>query len=370
MMGAPKMAALKSIAIRGYKSIEDQALELSELNVVIGANGSGKSNLIGLFRFLEQVVTRNLQPHVGDEGGADRFLFHGRKRTKEIQLEFRFGENGYDLTLAPAVGDTLTIRREAAHFYGFERTDDYEVGLARGARESQLELEARDPQARIARYVYQAVSRWRVHHFHDTSNSAAVKKTADLDDNRVLRPDAENLAPFLLQLRDAIPDSYRQIVQHIRLVAPFFDDFVLEPSKRSSRKIKLEWRQKGSRAYFDAFSLSDGTLRFICLATVLLQPDPPPLILIDEPELGLHPFAIRVLADLIKAAATNGQLLIATQSVTLLNQLSVQDIIVAEHDTVRTTFSRPNSKALKAWLKNYAVGELWEKNLLGGRPRR
>ena len=152
------------------------------------------------------------------------------------------------------------------------------------------------------------------------------------------------------------------------LVAPFFDSFILAPSQLNERKIKLVWRHKDSDAYFDAYSLSDGTLRFICLATLLLQPNPTELILLDEPELGLHPFAIHILAEMLEAASIPSQILLATQSVTLLNYFAIKDIIVAKKDGRQTAFHRLNEEKLRIWLDEYSLGELWEKNLLGGRP--
>jgi predicted ATPase len=189
-----------------------------------------------------------------------------------------------------------------------------------------------------------------------------------VDDNRFFRPDAANLPAYLYWLQEKHPVQFRHIEEHVRLVAPFFEKFVLAPSKLNEKKIKLEWRQKGSEAYFDAYSLSDGTLRFICLATLLLQPKPPALILLDEPELGLHPFAIRILAEMLEAASKRVQVLLATQSVTLLNNFAPQDVIVAENDGVKTTFDRLDAEKLKGWLDEFSIGELWEKNVLGGRP--
>jgi predicted ATPase len=371
------MRNVDRLRIQGFKSIEDVELELGPLNVVVGANGAGKSNLIGAFRFLERLVTKNLQLTVGQAGGAERFLFHGSKRTTNLRLYFRFGENAYEANLVPAT-DSLIFASEVGHYYGYPAlrgipVDDYAVPFATGSRESQLIEEAEKPEGKIARYVRDAVVDWSVFHFHDTSDSSPAKQKGDLDDNRRLRKDAGNLAAFLYALKRTHQARYSQIVAQIRLAAPFFDDFILEPDRLNERKIKLEWRQRGSDAYFDAHSLSDGTLRFICLATLLLQPVPPSVVLIDEPELGLHPFAIQLLADLLKSASKRAQLLVATQSVTLLNQLDPEDLLITEHDGVRTTIERLSMRLpperLAAWLDDYSIGELWEKNVIGGRPR-
>jgi predicted ATPase len=335
---------------------------LGDLNVVIGANGSGKSNLIGAFRLLERVLSMNLQLYVASE--PDRLLHHGRRVTPSLAMDFRFDHNAYGFKLK-AVQDTLIFEHESVEYDGRWHFGE---PIASGHKESRLEEAAKSHRNRVPGYVFPQVSRLVVHHFHDTSDASPVKQAADVDDNRVFRPDASNLPAYLYWLQERHPVAFRQIEEHVRLVAPFFDAFVLAPSRLNEKKIKLEWRQKRSDAYFDAWSLSDGTLRFICLATLLLQPEPPALILLDEPELGLHPYAIRLLAEMLDAASRRAQVLLATQSVTLLNHFSPADVLVAENDGIETTFTRLDEAVLAQWLQQYSLGELWEKNVLGGRP--
>lgn len=356
------MRALHKVKIEGFKSIESAELELGDLNVVIGANGSGKSNLIGVFRLLERVLSHNLQFYVASE--PDRLLFHGRKKTPALSLDFTFDQNAYGFKLK-AVQDTLIFEYERVEYSGYW---NYGEPIAVGHKESRLEEAARSYHNKIPQYVFPKVRNLVVYHFHDTSDASPAKRVADVSDNRFFRPDAANLPAYLYWLQERHPVHFRHIEEYIRLVAPFFDRFVLAPSQLNEKKIKLEWRQRGSDVYFDAYSLSDGTLRFICLATLLLQPDPPALILLDEPELGLHPFAIRILAEMLEAASRHVQVLVATQSVTLLNHFSPQDVIVAENDGLRTTFNRLDEEKLKGWLDEFSIGELWEKNVLGGRP--
>jgi predicted ATPase len=189
-----------------------------------------------------------------------------------------------------------------------------------------------------------------------------------LEDNRILRPDAANLAAFLYRLMQNNPDHYANIVDATRMVAPFLDEFVLEPSRLNQEKIRLEWREKGSDTYFNAFALSDGTLRFICLSTLLLQPILPSTILLDEPELGLHPYAITVLAELLRGAATRTQVIVSTQSVNLVNQFEPADIIVVEREEGQSVFRHLDKAEMGTWLDDYGLGDLWEKNIIGGRP--
>lgn len=356
------MRTLRKVQIRGFKSIASAEIELRDLNVVIGANGSGKSNLIGVFRLLERVLSRNLGMYVA--GDPDRLLHHGRKVTPALGLQFVFERYTYSFKLV-VVQDRLQFECESIEHRGANSTD---VSEFNGHHESQFETIANGQRQHLPKAAFAAIRSLAVHHFHDTTDSAAVKGISDLHDNRILRPDAANLAAYLYLLQQKHEVSFRQLEEHVRLIAPFFDRFVLAPSRLNERKIKLEWRQKDSDAYFDAYALSDGTLRFICLATLLLQPSPPAIVLLDEPELGLHPYAIRILAEMLETASKRSQVLVATQSVTLLNQFAAADVLVAENEFGATTFRPLNEVALERWLADFSLGELWEKNVFGGRP--
>jgi predicted ATPase len=337
-------------------------LVFNDLNVVIGANGSGKSNLIGIFQLLARMLSRNLQLYVASE--PDRLLHHGRKKTPALSVDFSIHKNVYGFTLK-ASRDTLIFEDERSNYSGFW---NYGESIAAGHKESKLKEISNSYANMIPKNLLSTIQNLVVYHFHDTSEASPAKQAADVDDNRALRPDAANLPAFLYHMQDKHPVEFRHVEEHIRLVAPFFDGFALAPSKLNEEKIKLEWRQRGSDAYFDAYSLSDGTLRFICLAALLLQHKPPDLILLDEPELGLHPSAIRILSEMLEAASKRVQVILATQSVTLLNNFLPQDVIVTENDGLRTTFKRLDEDDLKSWLDDYCLGELWEKNVLGGRP--
>lgn len=364
------MSALDHIEVKGFKSIREMSLELRPLNVLIGANGAGKTNFISLFDLLNQVVEGNLQVFVARAGGTNALLHFGQKTTSEIVIRLRFGVNGYDAILAPSVEDALFFSRESCWYQGPGYAGPYMVSLGVGHKESKITEEARSSRGRIAQYVLASMKSWKVYHFHDTSESAKVKQTGDIGDNAALKPDASNLAAFLYLLQERHQEHYGLILETIRLAAPFFDDFVLRPSPFNSAKIQLEWREKGSDAYFNAHSLSDGTLRFICLTTLLLQPSLPSTILIDEPELGLHPYAITLLASILQSAATKTQVIVSTQSVPLVNQFTPEDIIVVDRENNASVFRRLEASEIEIWLDEYGLGDLWEKNILGGRPQR
>jgi len=208
----------------------------------------------------------------------------------------------------------------------------------------------------------------------DTATTAAVRRTGYIHDNRVLHSDAGNLAAFLYRLKNSADPAehvaYGRIVATIRQVAPWFGDFVLEPQPMNPETILLRWRETGSDVLFGPHLLPDGALRAMALVTLLLQPERllPSVLAIDEPELGLHPFAINVVASLVKRAGHYCQVLLATQSISLLEQFDLEDVVVVEREGGTSTFTRLEAERLDDWLKDYSLGELWEKNVIGGGP--
>jgi len=364
------MRKLDTLTVTNFKSIREQTLRLGALNVFIGGNGSGKSNLIGVFRLLREIVDQNLAAYTLRKGGADALLHFGRRTSRVMTLSLSFSEteqtsNSYFVTLIGTDLDTLVIGDEIASYHDNTRPHrpDHQA-TAFGTRESKLRDHVDEPAPK----VLQDVESYRIYHFHDTSEHAAMKGTNDVEDNRYLRPHAENLAAFLYLLQEKHPEHMSNIRHTVRQIAPFFDDFRLNPLRLNEGKIRLEWKEVGSEAYFNASSLSDGTLRFICLATLLLQPDLPGMILLDEPELGLHPAAIHMLASLLQSAAERTQVMVATQSVTLVNQFEPKDVWTVDREGQQSVFRHLSDADMASWLEDYSLGELWEKNVLGARP--
>ncbi|HYI10611.1 MAG TPA: AAA family ATPase [Thermoanaerobaculia bacterium] len=361
------MRKLESLTIKNFKSVREQTLRLGALNVFIGGNGSGKTNLIEVFRFLREIVNQNLADYTLRKGGSDTLLYFGRRMSKFMQFVLEFSEqqsasDTYLVTLIPTNDDALVIGLEITSHNSRAASLTAAKGISTQRRESNLRERAAQSQ------TLRDLEGYRVYHFHDTSDHAPVKGTSDVDDNHYLRPQAENLAAFLYWLQEKQPEYLANIRDTIRQIAPFFDDFRLAPSRLNEEKIRLEWKEVGSDAYFNASSLSDGTLRFICLATLLLQPDLPAMILLDEPELGLHPAAVNLLASLLASAATQTQVLVATQSVTLVNQLEPKDVWTVDRQNGQSVFRHLSNADMSGWLEDYSLGELWEKNVLGARP--
>jgi predicted ATPase len=369
------MTQIRTLTVKGYKSIKAlEDFELRPLNVLIGANGAGKSNFISLFKFLHAMYEQQLQLYVQQQGGIDAFLHFGRAMTPRMEMAFWFPveqalhvQQGYRVSLLPSADNRLLFETEECRFFGSGELPvmNPDHSLGHGHAEARL----KDAQDQRSNHVRPAVSNWRVYHFHDTSDTAVVKRIHPANDNLRLKPDAANLAPYLRMLHRKYPVEYRRIVETIRLALPFFDDFVHRPD--DEEYVQLEWMQAGHPdTPFKAHLLSDGSLRFICLVTLLLQPVArlPDTILIDEPELGLHPYAITLLADVLKQVAEDRQLILSTQSVELINELEPKDVVVVDQEQGESRFKRLDQSELSDWLQDYALGELWKRNILGGRP--
>ncbi len=338
---------IKKLTIEGFKSIRKlDDFQLSALNVLIGANGAGKSNFVGFFRLLREMIEQRLQVALAtSEGGADGCLYLGPKITPKFVAKLYFDRNGYEFSLLPTPDNRLVFSDETTVFFGNFTKDRLPLGS--GHFEARLKDHKDDPGRSgttrgVPSYVFDAISSWVVYHFHDTSLNAAVRRPRALNDNEMFRQNAENLAPFLYRIQQTYQRHYSRIRDVIRLAAPFFDDFKLRPMPTSPDMIQLEWLQKDSDYPFRANQLSDGTLRFICMATALLQPSPPPTMLFDEPELGLHPYALTLLGNLFKQAADSAarQVIISTQSAPLLNEFAPEDIVVVERTNGESTFRR------------------------------
>ncbi len=372
------MPNIEHFSVHGFKSIRKlENFELRPLNILIGANGVGKSNLLSLFKMLSALSQRRLQLFVKNEGGPDALLFGGRKLTSMLEVALSFENNPYryEFSLAPAA-DSIVFSGEKflTEFRGLESSGGYsESNMFNidGYRSDNEQYMSLAPYAEFASYVLSHMEHWRVFHFQDMSDTAHVRNQSDVRDNLRLKPDAGNLAPFLRHLRERYPNHYRRIRDVVRLAAPFFKDFVYRKNQNLGDRMDLEWEARDyPDTAFGPRQFSDGTLRFICLATLLNQPEVlrPNLILIDEPELGLHPFALTLLAEMIQQSADLQQVIISTQSADLVNHFEPEDIVVVDRKDEESVFKRLDSESLASWLEDYTLGDLWKMNVLGGRP--
>jgi predicted ATPase len=340
---------------------------------LIGENGAGKSNLVSFFKMLNEMMAGQLQQYIGTTGRAQSLLHFGPKVTPQMEARLEFevdnGVDTYAMRLFHAAGDTLVFADESLSFLQTGYSKPKMLPLGSGHQETRIghEADKGEPMAKVFRHL---LNHCRVYHFHDTSATARVRQYCYIGDNRWLMPDAGNLAAFLLRLRQENSGSvYERMVTTIRLVAPFFDDFDID-KPGTNPDVILDWRHKGSDQVFGPHQLSDGTLRAMCLITLLMQPEDelPDLIIVDEPELGLHPYALNVIAALFKKASHHAQVLISTQSSSFLDNFDPEDVVVVNRKGEESQFARPDSAKLEAWLDEYSLGEVWEKNVIGGGP--
>ncbi len=220
----------------------------------------------------------------------------------------------------------------------------------------------RETGNRIESYITPILSaeRWKVYHFHDTSWNSGMKQDHDISDSEYLQNDAANIAPFLYMLKKSRRSNYDDIMRAVKMVAPYIKEFVLEPSSANHDLIRLKWMQNGCDEVFGPNQLSDGTLRFICLATLLLQPPElqPSAIILDEPKLGLHPAAISLFAELVHMTSQKKQMIISTQSPDLLDAFNPDDVIVTEMTPEGTAFERLSSGRLEEWLEDCSLSSV------------
>lgn len=350
---------MNKIIINGYKSIRKLELELRSINILIGANGSGKSNFLSFFDFLKNIYSRNLQEYVALKGGIDKFLYQGTKITTEISTHLKFpNTNGYSFTLK--AGDESFIFSKEGLWYGKNPYVNNPTDIASVSTESNLRFSGM-PRADYIRNYLDALEKY---HFHDTSVNSPFTKPSNINtDIFRLYDKGENIASYLYTIKEKNLISYNFIIKTIQSIAPYFKDFVLLPDENGN--LRLKWQDKYSSVVYGVNDLSDGTIRFIALAVLFLQPKLPQTIILDEPELGLHPSAITKLAGMIKSASGKDcQIIIATQSTDLISHFCPEDIITVDQIKGESLFRRLESIELQTWLEDYTIDELWKRNII------
>jgi predicted ATPase len=355
--------------ISGFKSIRDADIALGPLNVFIGANGAGKSNLASFFALLRDSLDGRMDGHVGRGGGPNAFLYLGSRVTSEINCALTVtteaGRGTLYQRLEFQAPDNLIYGRNHAKIPpGVDRSNELVIDDLCSV------IKAEGPNAPQQTIYFRLKDGIGVYHFHDTTLTASIRSAGYIEDNRQLHGDGGNLAAFLYRLKMMNKNAYARIVSTVRMCAPFFDDFSLAPRALDPQRILLNWKQKNCDYEFGPHQLSDGTLRAMALTALLLQPEVelPGMVVVDEPEIGLHPYAVSVMASLLKKASYHTQLIIATQSPLLLDECEPEDVVCVERQEQESVFSRPNADSLQEWLADYSLGEIWQKNVIGGGP--
>lgn len=377
---------LSRLKLEGYRSIRQLDLTFGDITVLIGANGSGKSNLVSFFRLLQAAFSEGLKLYVAQQGFGSSLLHYGVKQTSELSASLVFDgpaageQSNYSFRLAHAAPDSLVYSQESVEFQRLGHAEPFHKALRSGDEETQLIALENSPEQStlrsVARVFSQRLRKLRVYHFHDTSERSVIRLSQDLQDNQELSPLGANLAAYLYRLKQTHPGHYSRIVNTARLAIPYFQDFVLQPEALNPSRIQLRWKDRSADYVMGTNHLSDGSLRVIALLTALQQPEElmPTMIIIDEPELGLHPAAIGLVASLIKEVSSKRQVLLATQSPKLLSEFEPDEVVVTERienasGQGESTFRRLSKEELGDWIPTYSLGALYEMNVTGGGPQ-
>ena len=374
-------AKIDHVRIRGFRSLADVKITgLPDVTVMIGANGSGKSNFIRFFEMLSWMLrSRKLGEFVGRYGGADDQLFGGNKQTPSMEatvgLTTEAGQNEYRFVLTYAHPDRFIFTEEACRFSsndcpiqaGWQYIDDSGYGEARIVEAAQSGKDL-GINSDTASSIVKLLRNCKTYQFHDTSDESNLKKLWDVEDNNSLRSDGGNLASILYRLEQEDLGRFELICHYISRILPVFDRFAIEKNKS---KVSLRWKAKWTDKTFGAHLTSDGSLRFFALVTLLNLPSEmlPDVILLDEPELGLHPAAIELVAHMVKTLAKEKQVIVATQSPLLVDVFDLDEIIVLDLKDGKSELRKLDPDEFRIWIEeDFTPGQLWEKNLLGGRP--
>lgn len=367
---AVKANRIRSVTIEGFRSLRSiQKLELPLLTVLIGANGAGKSTLIRFFEMLSWMLkAKNLQEFIVRHGGGEDQFFMGARTTPRIHAELRLettsGNNDYRFDLAHlSAGDTVMVMNEAYRFSAH--------GIATPARWTEIgsvgkESGLLDEKGRTAKTISNLLRQCSTYQFHDTSINATIHHRWDITESFRLRSDGGNLAAVLLDLKNNDSKRYELIERQVQRVLPAFRSFALEPE---AGKVLLRWTGRQGDKVFGSHLTSDGSLRLFCLLTLLnLPPDRlPDVMFFDEPELGLHPHAITLVAEMFKRLSKIRQIFIATQSPYMVDCFELDNIIVAGANQGETVLRHLPRAEYQQWLDDeYTLSDIWLKQAIGG----
>lgn len=371
--------ALRRVTAEGFRSLRHVEIELGSLTALIGPNGAGKSNFLSLLKLIPLLRTQSLRRFVAAAGGASNLLYYGPQQTQEISIKLDFDTSDAQLTYAArlghAHGDRLVFLDELVGRRAAGATADEVISLGVGHAESHLEEAAAAGPSFIGD-IRTAVSRMNFFHFHDTSPTAPLRQSSRSAEASYLRSDGVNLAAVLRRLASGEHDedraAWRRITHALQMIAPYIkrlDPAFIDDVSSGSGLVRLYWWDQRDHR-FDVDDLSDGTLRALAIITSLCQPISrlPSFICIDEPELGLHPAALGLVVGLARSVAPYCQVVLATQSARLLDEFEPEEVVVVERDAHATRLRRLDVQSLEEWLDEYRLSDLYDKNVLGGRP--
>ena len=395
---------IKSIQLRNFLSFGDQseAVPLQPLNIIIGANGSGKSNFLEAFELLRNTPNELVVP-IRKGGGVAEWLWKGgegnapasievrvsrspvsQKDVIDLRYNFAFTAANHRLELVDEKiedAEKTNPRARASYFYyryqsGKPVLNIGASGEERGGKrmlqrdhidpEKSILAQRRDPD-QYPELAFLAQSFGSISLFREWTfgRNATLRQPQRLDAySQFLLPDASNLALVLNSL-ERMPSAKQRLLEALK---EFYEDVENYGVDLTGGLVQLYLHEKNLSSPVLSARLSDGTLRYLALLAILCHPKPPPLVCIEEPELGLHPDILPDLAKLLKEASERTQLIVTTHSDILVGAFSDKPevVLVSEKTDTGTTLTRLNPEELQAWLKDYSLGQLWQQGQIGG----
>jgi predicted ATPase len=248
--------------------------------------------------------------------------------------------------------------------------EDLEEGKALESDSELAIFQVRDQDKYPTPYkLVRQLQEWRLYKDIDVGPDAPIRQPALIRPSVILSENGSNLASVLNSIQQQHPATWKDIEELLETVYPQFHSITFPP-EGGDGKVVLRWweRPYEKQAGFSANLLSDGTLKFLCLIAILKSPNPSPLICIDEPELGLHPDWVKVVAELLQSASERTQVIVTTHSPQLVSKLRPEQLVVSEKEDGRSLLRPLSGENLEKWLKEFTLGDLWTAGHFGGRP--
>ena len=368
---------IEKIRLRNILSFgdKDEEITLEPLNIIIGQNASGKSNLVDVIKLLRSLPQeKGLANFISQNGGISEWIWKGEKKSKPTKVEVfihNISDFKYSIAIENASQRAKIIQEEISNLSNKQKIESSksshpEVSILSSLRISLKDIKNKDV-LELALPIIGVLSESKIKTYTDLSitRSSKVRNPQILSlPKEFISEDANNLNLVLKDV-ERKGNTKDKIVENLKKFNPKIKDYSFE---QLAEYIYLFIREDGLKKPISAMRLSDGTLRYLCLLAILCHPEPPPLICIEEPETGLHPDILPTIAELMIEASQRTQLIVTTHSDILVSAFSEipEAVLVCEKDEDGTHFTRLNADKLKVWLEEYTLGEAWLRGAIGG----
>jgi predicted ATPase len=389
------MTHFEKLHIDGFRRLYEIDLKLKPLNVVIGANGSGKTSLLDVFLLLAASASGKLKETMSDLGGIGanitNLMAARGENERFVSFDLEMGVSGYKpieygLAIVPVgvgyriSGERLNQWRDNksepfTHIHandgfvryfepktkkGFVRPNwDYDQAESALSQVPKMFQEPEEFRNRLASSTH--------YHVLDVSSRAPIRLPQQMRDAQLPGHDGEDLVSCLYTLRETDPDRFETIEATLRAGFPDFERLNFPPVAAGT--LAMTWKDKTSKNPFFMHQLSEGTLRFLWLATLLQSPGLTAVTMIDEPEVSLHPELLSLLADLLREASARTQLIVATHADRLIRFLKPSEVVtISMNDEGAAEATRADELDLEKWLQEYTFDEVWRMGRMGARP--